>query len=187
MFEPLVNRAMNLYQTTSSVPLQQQILFLMCRLLTLRVNYSLLDTEQTFINSVLKQIELIENGHIRNASQLLPHIFRFLTLLSQEHNKLTDIINSPRLIQLAESLVASVHLRAVSALTSLRPIIAELFRLPSAGSLSQTPTSASANSKDAELQVQREVILASLFKHLRHGEVSVLFALSYHFITIFII
>jgi hypothetical protein len=65
LFEPLVIRSMNLFTTTrsslvlgpsslqvphgclySSIPLQQQIIFLLCRLMILRVDYTMLDSEK---------------------------------------------------------------------------------------------------------------------------------------------
>ncbi len=86
MFEPLVIRAMNQYTSTSAIPLQQQILFLLSRLLSLRIVYKVLDDDGTFIVSIMKQVELIENGHLRNAHHLLSYLFQFLSLLAQEHN-----------------------------------------------------------------------------------------------------
>jgi len=68
LFEPLVIRSMNLFTTTrsgafalgglaiagvntcllagSSIPLQQQIIFLLCRLMILRVDYTMLDHDK---------------------------------------------------------------------------------------------------------------------------------------------
>eukprot|EP00051_Salpingoeca_urceolata_P023934 m.412655 g.412655 ORF g.412655 m.412655 type:complete len:2510 (+) comp20171_c0_seq3:1285-8814(+) len=130
LFEPLVIRALNQYMTTGSVPLQQQILFLLCRLMTLRVNYSLLDKDQVFVNSILKQLEMIAAGQVRNCHQLLSYIFQFLVLLAQEHNRLTDVINMPKILHYVGTLMSSESISQRQSLPALRPIVHELFMAP---------------------------------------------------------
>jgi huntingtin len=164
LFEPLVIRAMNLYTTTSSIPLQQQILLLLCRLLTLRVNYNMLDGNMVFIKAVLKQLELIENGHIRNAHLLLSHLFQFLTLLIPEQSKLGGLLSMPRIIQLVDGLLASIHLPPRLFLPSLQPIVRELF-IKSSARHQLRPQ------KEDELSALREVVINMLLKHLKHPPV----------------
>jgi len=118
---------MNQYTTTSSVPLQQQILFLLCRLMVLRVNYALLDSDRLFVNSVLRQLDLIKRGHVREAPQLLSYIFQFLILLAQARNSMTQLVDMPRVLALAAEIIGSSALRPRQALPALRPIVHELF------------------------------------------------------------
>lgn len=164
MFEPLVIRAMNLYTTTSSIPLQRQILLLLCRLLTLRVNYNMLDGNLVFIKAVLKQLELIENGHIRNAHLLLSRLFQFLTLLIPEQSKLDGLLSMQRIIQLVDGLLASIHLPPRLFLPSLQPIVRELF-IKSSSRQNLRPQ------KEVELSTLREVVINTLLKHLKHPPV----------------
>lgn len=163
LFEPLVIRAMNLYTTTSSIPLQRQILLLLCRLLTLRVNYNMLDGNLVFIKAVLKQLELIENGHIRNAHLLLSRLFQFLTLLIPEQDKLGGLLSMPRIIQLVDGLLASIHLPPRLFLPSLHPIVRVLFVKPASRQLRPQ--------KEVELSALREVVINMLLKHMKHPPV----------------
>ena len=164
LFEPLVIRAMNLYTTTSAIPLQRQILLLLCRLLTLRVNYNMLDGNLVFIKAVLKQLELIENGHIRNAHLLLSRLFQFLTLLIPEQAKLGGLLSMPRIIQLVDGLLASIHLPPRLFLPSLQPIVRVLF--VKASSRQQLRPQ-----KEVELSALREVVINMLLKHMKHPPV----------------
>ena len=66
LFEPLVVKAMKLYTTTSSLELQRQILDILIQLIQLRVNYCLLDSDLIFLGFVLRQLEYIEEGHMRS-------------------------------------------------------------------------------------------------------------------------
>jgi huntingtin len=65
MFEPLVIQALKEYTSSSDVQVQAQVLSILVQLIRLRVNYALLDSEQAFLNFVLKQFEFIEAGQIR--------------------------------------------------------------------------------------------------------------------------
>lgn len=147
------------YTSTSSVPLQIQILDLLNILLALRVNYTLLDSDMLFVKSILKQLELIEHGHVRNVQDLLSHLFRFLAQLAREHNKLGDKLNMPRLLQLCDHLLASVHLAPRNALPALKPIVQEIFL--SGRSKSKRPE------KEAEYMALREVVTNTLIKQVR--------------------
>ena len=164
LFEPLVIRAMNLYTVTSSIPLQQQILYLLCRLLTLRVKYDMLDGNHLFIKSVLKQLELIENGHVRDSHLLLSHLFQFLTLLTQDSNKLDELVSMPRVIQLVDGLLASVHLAPRLSLPAVQPIVQDLFLQPNS-------KQAHRGVKQDELDAWREVVMNTLIKQIQHPPV----------------
>ena len=55
---------LKLYTITNDVKLQANVLRLLNQLVQLRVNYCLLDADETFVGFVLKQFELIEHGQI---------------------------------------------------------------------------------------------------------------------------
>lgn len=164
LFEPLVIRAMNMYTSTSSVPLQIQILDLLNILLALRVNYTLLDSDMLFVKSILKQLDLIEHGHVRDVQDLLSHLFLFLSHLAHDHNKLGDNLNMPRLLQLGDQLLASVHLAPRHALPALEPIVQELF-------FTSARRQRRGVDREAELLTLREVVTNTLIKQIRHPAV----------------
>lgn len=64
LFEPVVIKALKLYTIASSVNLQCEVLHILAQLVQLRVNYCLLDSDEIFINFVIKQFEYIEEGQI---------------------------------------------------------------------------------------------------------------------------
>ncbi|KAL3269433.1 hypothetical protein HHI36_008503 [Cryptolaemus montrouzieri] len=62
IFEPMVIKSLKQYTITSDVILQGQVLQLLSQLVQLKINYCLLDAEQTFIKFVINQFEYIEEG-----------------------------------------------------------------------------------------------------------------------------
>ena len=65
LFEPMVFKVLKQYTVTSSLELQQQVLYLLSQLVQQRVNYCLLDYDQVFIGFIIKQFEYIEERQIR--------------------------------------------------------------------------------------------------------------------------
>lgn len=156
-----VIRAMNQYTTTSSIPLQQQILFLLCRLMVLRVNYALLDGDRLFFNSVLRQLELVKRGHVRESQQLLSYIFQFLILLAQGHTSMAQYVDMAKVLALAAEVVGSSALRPRQALPALRPIVHELFVV----SLRAPPRSR------ADLEAMQDKVIGILMGVIAHPPV----------------
>jgi huntingtin len=89
------------------------VLSLLVTLIRLRVNYHLLDNEQVFLNYVLRQFELVEEGLVAGpdspVDQILPWLLRFLVLLSHDsiHSKGQSLVPFSKLIQLCDGLMAS--------------------------------------------------------------------------------
>eukprot|EP01135_Chromosphaera_perkinsii_P001526 Nk52_evm6s206 gene=Nk52_evmTU6s206 len=127
LFEPLVIRFMNTYCNTSIVGLQSSVLFLLCELITVRINYSLLDNDNMFVAFALKQVENIANGHIVNSEQLLPYIFEFFVFLSKDQPSLRSILGVKNLLELAESCLQSDFCKVQEVLPCLRPLVKLLF------------------------------------------------------------
>lgn len=126
-FEPLVIRAMNLYTTTSSVPLQQQVLFLLCRLMVLRVNYTMLDKDRVFVSAVERQLEMVGAGQIRSPQNLLFYIFQYFVLLSQDNSTIMPL---EAVVQRAVELSHSPHLQPNHIVQAVKPLVHNLFVQP---------------------------------------------------------
>ncbi|KAF5303786.1 hypothetical protein FQR65_LT08121 [Abscondita terminalis] len=161
LFEPMVIKSLKQYTITSDVKLQCCVLQLLCKLVQLRVNYCLLDSEQIFIGFVLKQFEYLEEGQIPCSNTLIPQIFNFLVHLSygKQHSK--SIIGVPKIIQLCDGLMASGQPPLSHCIPALEPVVEDIF-------LSRNK----ANTTDfKELETTREVLLSMLLRLLEYPEV----------------
>ncbi|XP_068709184.1 huntingtin-like [Montipora foliosa] len=165
-FEPLVVRALKEYTLSSNVILQQQVLSLLAQLVKLRVNYSLLDSDQLFISYVEKQFEYIDAGQIKSCDTFLPHIFQFLVLLSYEcfqpkFREPKAVVEMPRIIQLCDGIMAGGQPAQTHAIPALQPIIYDLFILRAAGK----------SDGGEDLETQREVVVSMLLRLVHYPEV----------------
>ncbi|ENN70753.1 hypothetical protein YQE_12542, partial [Dendroctonus ponderosae] len=161
IFEPIVINSLKHYTVTSDVIFQTCVLKLLTQLVQARVNYCLLDSEQVFKDSVLKQFEYIEEGLIPYPEKNIPNIFKFLVHLSyaKQHNK--SIVDVPKIIQLCDGLMASGQDPETHCIPSLKPIVEDVFLFRSRS-----------NTKDMkELETTREVILSMLLRLLEYREV----------------
>ncbi|XP_033756060.1 huntingtin-like [Pecten maximus] len=167
LFEPLVIKALKQYTVTSCLELQRQVLDLLSQLIQLRVNYCLLDSDQVFIGFIIKQIEFIEEGQIRNSDSLIPNLFNFLVMLSYEKYHSKSIIGMPKIIQLCDGIMASGLHPTTHAIPALKPIVYDLFLLRAA------------NKSDIsrELETQREVVVSMLLRLIQYHETLDLFVI----------
>nr|XP_022340193.1 huntingtin-like isoform X2 [Crassostrea virginica] len=158
LFEPLVIKALKQYTVSSSLDLQQQVLDLLSQLIQLRVNYCLLDSDQVFIGFIIKQLEFIEEGQIRNSENLIPNIFSFLVLLSYEKTHSKSIIGMPKIIQLCDGIMAGGLQPESHAIPALRPVVFDLFLLRGG------------NKPDIsrDLETQREVVVSMLLRLIQY-------------------
>ncbi|XP_061171379.1 huntingtin-like isoform X1 [Saccostrea echinata] len=158
LFEPLVIKALKQYTVSSSLELQQQVLDLLSQLIQLRVNYCLLDSDQVFIGFIIKQLEFIEEGQIRNSENLIPNIFSFLVMLSYEKTHSKTIIGMPKIIQLCDGIMASGLQPVSHAIPALRPVVFDLFLLRGG------------NKPDIsrDLETQREVLVSMLLRLIQY-------------------
>lgn len=131
---------------------------MLLQLVRLKVNYCFLDSDQIFIEFVLKQLEFIEEGHSNNTEFLILHIFEFLVLLSYEkyHSKVINDI--PKILQLCEGLAARGESSEAYVVPALHVVAMDLF-------------SGRSNSNDSELETQREVVISMLLKQLSQQKV----------------
>ncbi|CAH2020477.1 unnamed protein product, partial [Acanthoscelides obtectus] len=166
IFEPMVIKSLRIFcdffsnTITSDVELQCQVLQLLSQLVQLRVNYCLLDSDQVFINFVLKQFEYIEEGQIPHSDELIPKIFQFLVQLSYSKQHSKCIISVPKIIQLCDGLMASGQ-PAAHCIPALEPIVDDIFL-----------TRNKSNTTDMkELETTREVVLSMLLRLTGHKQV----------------
>ncbi|KAK6634904.1 hypothetical protein RUM44_000151 [Polyplax serrata] len=164
LFEPMVVKSLQLYTISGNVQLQSDVLQLLNQLVQLRVNYCLLDEKQVFVGFVLKQFELIEQGQIPEVEILLPHIFKFLILLSYEKQHSKSIMSIPKILQLCDGLMASDQPVQTHCIPALVPVVEDVFLLRHL-------------SEDKELETQREVLLSMLLRLAEFPKVMDLLAL----------
>ncbi|XP_050396465.2 huntingtin [Patella vulgata] len=167
LFEPLVIKALKQYTVTSSLDLQHQVLNLLAQLVQLRVNYCLLDSDQIFIGFVLKQFEYIEEGQIRDSEMLIPHIFRFLVMLSYEKFPGKVIIDMPGVIHRCDGIMASGLQPTKHAIPALRPIVYDLFLLR--GNIK--------SEVGKEQDTQREVVVSMLLRLINYYQALEMFVI----------
>ncbi|XP_038219455.1 huntingtin-like [Zerene cesonia] len=156
LFEPVVIQALKMYTLQSGAGLQRAVLQLLCQLLSLRVNYCMLDSDQLFIGFLLKQLDLLEHHEIPNCCELVNSIMSFLVQLSSSKHHSKQIIEIPKLIQLCDGLLAAGAQDACAA--GLEPVALRVFSSLGAG------TGTLGRTQQQELQATREVIFYMLQK-----------------------
>ncbi|XP_023290265.1 huntingtin [Orussus abietinus] len=168
LFEPMVIKSLKQYTITSCIELQSQVLMLLSQLVQLHINYCLLDSDQIFIEFVIKQFEFIEKGQIQRAEEVLPKIFNFLVHLSYEKYHSKVIIGVPKIINLCDGLMASGQLPLTHCIPALTPVVEDIFLARG------TSTNIS---EQKELDTTREVLMAMLLKLAEYHQVIELLAL----------
>lgn len=172
LFEPLVIKSLKMYTTSSNMIIQGHILNLVSTLLHVRVNYALLDSDQVFLEFVLKQFDNlpspdVDGIELQNMTLLFERIFYFLCLLSHEKIGVASrspVIPIPRVIQLTDNLLASGVRRSL-VVSCLRHLVNELFVLRGHSSSLVVNKSPGGHDSLRELDTQREVVLATLLKN----------------------
>lgn len=177
LFEPLVIKALNLYTVSSSVTLQRSVLQLLVCLVHIRVNYCLLDSNQIFLRYVIKQLEHIEEGQLRDADVLIPCMFEFLVAVSYERQHSRSIITVPKIIQLCDGLLASGQPPLSHCVLALGPLVEEVFVSSMTGGAGGLVTMGGQSADDAaELSTKREVLACTLLRLAYYHQVSVVVA-----------
>ena len=161
LFEPVVIKALKQYTSSTDVNLQNQVLNLLSQLVQLRVNYCLLDSDQIFINYILKQFDFIENIQHVEFDQFISHVFFFLILLSYERYHSKPIIGIPKIIQLCDGIMASSQQPERFAASALKLLVEDLILHRSFSKIDSYK----------ELEAQKEVIIANLLKLVHYPEI----------------
>lgn len=170
LFEPLVIKALNLYTVSNSVSLQRSVLQLLVCLVHIRVNYCLLDSNQIFLRYVIKQLEHIEEGHLRDAHVLIPCMFEFLVAVSYERQHSRSIITVPKIIQLCDGLLASGQPLLTNCVLALGPLVEEVYVSGLTGGGGVTVVGQAA-ADAAELATKREVLACTLLRLAHYHQV----------------
>ena len=153
-FEPLVNLSIKHYRISNNTQFQSQVLDFLTELVQFHINYSLLDPDNYFLDYILRQFELLENAQNSEQSQcLVKRLFYFLATLSREHYISTELVNISKIIQLCDGLIANGHNQL--AIDGLYIIIDNIFYYY---------CDFHSNNDLADLEAQREVVLAYCYK-----------------------
>ncbi|XP_052752772.1 huntingtin [Galleria mellonella] len=162
LFEPVVIQSLKGYTMQNDIPLQCKVLCLLNQLLTLRVNYCMLDSDQVFIGFLMKQLDLVEQHEIPNCCDLVYNILLFLVQLSSSKHHTKQIIEIPKLIQLCDGLMASgAHLECIA---GLEPVAVKVFS-------SMGSTTVLGRAQQQEAQATREVLFYMLQKTMHQHKV----------------
>ncbi|KAH9643473.1 hypothetical protein HF086_017254 [Spodoptera exigua] len=162
LFEPVVIQALKSYTMQNDIPLQCQVLSLLNQLLTLRVNYCMLDSDQIFIGFLMTQLDLVEQHEIPNCCDLVNSILMFLVQLSSSKHHTKQIIEIPKLIQLCDGLMASgAHSECIA---GLEPVAVKVFS-------NMGGTSVLGRAQQQEAQATREVLFYMLQKTMHQHKV----------------
>lgn len=132
---------------------QAVILQFICQLLTLNVNYAMLDANLEFFKFVQQQLDTIETGKVKGAELLIEDMIRFLFLLNNK-----KLINNPKIIHITDNLLANQSIRECS-LKALVQLSEELFFSRGGGQ------------GDAESHTEKEFIFSILIKFLNYSVV----------------
>lgn len=163
LFELVVIQALKSYTMQNDVRLQCNVLCLLNQLLILRVNYCMLDSDQVFIQFLLKQLDYVEQHEIPDCCELVHNILLFLVQLSSSKHNSKQIIEIPKLMQLCDGLMASgSHSECVEA---LKPVVVRVFWM-AAGS-----TTALGRTQQTEAQATKEVLFYMMQKTMHDPKV----------------
>lgn len=155
LFEPLVVKSLKFYTNTSDPLFQAQVGELLTQLIQVHVNYCALDSDNVFINFVMKQFEFLENvPSSREYEPLMKRLFYFLVVLSNGHYISNDLVDIPMIIQLCDSLIANGHHQM--ALQGFEIIVDDIYYFKHEHNVDSM----------TELEATREVVLAYCFKLL---------------------
>ena len=174
---------------------------MLAQLVQLRVNYNMLDSDQIFINFVIKQFDSIEGGmvstrkslscawgglltakfhliQIRKSDELIPHVFFFLVLLTYEMYHSKGIIGMSKVIQLCDRLMASGRdpVSHGASYVAVSDWLIHIGRLcvsvvPALEPIVHDLFVVRASLKSDEVSTQREVVLSMLIKLVRFPQV----------------
>ncbi|XP_067624466.1 uncharacterized protein htt [Eurosta solidaginis] len=129
LFEPLVIYCLMLF-LKSNARIQAPILELLHQLLELNVTYSVLDSKNVIFDQILNNLDLIENGIVRNGPLIIPPMIKFLIQLTNKSDR--KLITIPKIISITNNLLAN---NAVldCAVIALKSLAYEIFFLPHMG------------------------------------------------------
>ncbi|CAD6992540.1 unnamed protein product [Ceratitis capitata] len=129
LFEPLVIHCLMLF-LKSNARVQAPILELLSQLLELNVTYSVLDSKNVIFDQILNNLDLIENGIVRNGSIIIPPMIKFLILLTHKSDR--KLITIPKIISITNNLLANNAVLDCAVL-ALKSLAYEIFFMPPVG------------------------------------------------------
>ncbi|XP_036323038.1 uncharacterized protein LOC118736962 isoform X2 [Rhagoletis pomonella] len=129
LFEPLVIYCLMLF-LKSNARIQAPILELLSQLLELNVTYSVLDSKNVIFDQILNNLDLIENGIVRNGPLIIPPMIKFLIQLTHKSDR--KLITIPKIISIINSLLANNAVLDCAVL-ALKSLSYEIFFMPPVG------------------------------------------------------
>ncbi|XP_054081814.1 uncharacterized protein LOC105217216 isoform X1 [Zeugodacus cucurbitae] len=129
LFEPLVIYCLMLF-LKSNARVQAPILELLSQLLELNVTYSVLDSKNVIFDQILNNLDLIENGIVRNGPVIIPPMIKFLIQLTHKSDR--KLITIPKIISITNNLLANNAVLDCAVL-ALKSLSYEIFFMPLVG------------------------------------------------------
>ncbi|XP_049306307.1 uncharacterized protein LOC105226425 isoform X2 [Bactrocera dorsalis] len=129
LFEPLVIYCLMLF-LKSNARVQAPILELLSQLLELNVTYSVLDSKNVIFDQILNNLDLIENGIVRNGPVIIPPMIKFLIQLTHKSDR--KLITIPKIISITNNLLANNAVLDCAVL-ALKSLSYEIFFMPPVG------------------------------------------------------
>lgn len=167
MFDPLVIQSLRLFSRTNC-ELQATILDQLSLLMDLKVNYSSLDSNEIFMDFVLKIVDLIESGVIHDAELVGGSVIKFLVNLTKQKERKITI---PQIINIIDNLLATTSLLVRSCgLKCLIALSTELFFKRRSYSDPQSEEASGIHLK--EINTQKEVVFSIMLKFLNSSDVN---------------
>ena len=155
-FEPFVNSAMKRYTVTANYKIQLETIAMLQALVSLRVNYSLLDPEGVFLRVLRGQIEFSEKLVWRDADKVLPKIFQFFVQISDD-SKSNAVIKRNEVITLLSQLMAAGVVQD-GIINSIYHLVKHIFNVQNRG-------------EHILLEAEREMLFSIILKMIENAKV----------------
>ncbi|KRZ45929.1 Huntingtin [Trichinella pseudospiralis] len=157
LFEPILMEGLRMYTVQSDGRFQAAFVGLICHLLLVKVNYSVLDPQRRILNLFCQQLEHYIEDDSCVDREFVCKLFELLIILSHERQNTVPFVEIPKIIQLVESMYTSKDNPLLGNI-AMHYVVLDLFLLRQQGV------------GNNELEIQQEVVIAMLTKALQYAE-----------------
>ncbi|OUC45359.1 putative transcription elongation factor S-II [Trichinella nativa] len=158
LFEPILMEGLRMYTVQSDGRFQAAFVGLICHLLLVKVNYSVLDPQRRILNLFCQQLEHYIEDDSCVDREFVCKLFELLIILSHERQNTVPFVEIPKIIQLVESMYTSKDNPLLGNI-AMHYVVLDLFLLRQQ------------DGGNNELEIQQEVVIAMLTKALQYAEV----------------
>ncbi|KRY56064.1 Huntingtin [Trichinella britovi] len=158
LFEPILMEGLRMYTVQSDGRFQAAFVGLICHLLLVKVNYSVLDPQRRILNLFCQQLEHYIEDDSCVDREFVCKLFELLIILSHERQNTVPFVEIPKIIQLVESMYTSKDNPFLGNI-AMHYVVLDLFLLRQQ------------DVGNNELEIQQEVVIAMLTKALQYAEV----------------